>query len=234
MPAGGQALVDHGMIQRDLEPADAVIKSPEDCEYRWPWARPPGRGSIHKHAVDGLGPAPVPAARRGPPAWPARHIHGGLGVLVLQQPRAHVVGQRRIVGGDGQVLAARRGRGWPCSMMPTMTRETAGRPMVDIRKARPRICSRYSRLAIRSMLRIGLASHGLDKDLFKRRLDQLEAVDGGHGGGLMQQLLRVAVWLEPDLGVAGEVLRLGDFFAVQEMRRCLRTPRSRGCAHSWP
>ena len=57
-------------------------------------------------------------------------------------------------------------------------------PMVESRKARPRICSRYSRLAIRRMLRIGLASHGLDKDLFERRLDQFKAVDGRHGGGL--------------------------------------------------
>ena len=87
----------------------------------------------------------------------------------------------------------------------------AGAPaMVENLKARPRICSRYSRLAISRMLRIGLASHGLDEDLFERRLNQLEAVDGGHGRGFVQQLLRVAVRLELDLGVAGEVLGLGD------------------------
>jgi hypothetical protein len=30
------------------------------------------------------------------------------------------------------------------------------------------------------MLRIGFASHGLDEDLFKRRLNQLKPVNGGH------------------------------------------------------
>jgi hypothetical protein len=44
------------------------------------------------------------------------------------------------------------------------------------------------------MLRIGLASHGLNEDLFERRLDQFEAIDGRCGRGLVQQLLRVAVF----------------------------------------
>ena len=61
-----------------------------------------------------------------------------------------------------------------------------------------------------------LASHGLDEDLFKRRLDQFEAINGGCRGGLVQQLLRVAVRFEPDFGMAGEVFRLGNFIAVQE------------------
>src|ERR1035438_5284876 len=83
-------------------------------------------------------------------------------------------------------------------------------------KARPRICSRYSRFAIKKMLRIILASHGLDKNLFQRRLNQLEAVDGGDGRGFMEQLLRVAVRFERDLRVAGEVFRLRDLFTVQK------------------
>src|ERR1035437_10609796 len=87
-------------------------------------------------------------------------------------------------------------------MMPMMTANNAGTRMVVNRKARPRICSRYSRLAIRVMLRIGLASHGLNEDLFERRLDQFEAVDGGHGSGLVQQPLRIAVGMKSYLGVA--------------------------------
>ena len=63
-------------------------------------------------------------------------------------------------------------------------------PTVVMRKARPRICSRYSRLAIRSMLRIGLASDGLNEDLFERRLDQFESIDRGGGRSFVQQLLR--------------------------------------------
>ena len=92
---------------------------------------------------------------------------------------------------------------------------------MEILKARPRICSRYSRLATRRILRIGLASHGLDEDLFERRLDQLEAVDCRRGGGLMQQLLRVAVRLELDLGVAGEVSGLRNLVAGQKSRASL-------------
>ncbi len=88
--------------------------------------------------------------------------------------------------------------------------------MVDILKARPRICSRYSRLAIRKTLRIGFSSHGLDEDLFKRGLDQFEAIYGGCRGGLVQQLLGVSVLLEPYLGVTGEIFRLGNFIAVQK------------------
>ena len=78
-------------------------------------------------------------------------------------------------------------------MMPTITTNSSGTRMVESRKARPRTCSRYSRLAMRRILRIGLASHGLDEDLFERGLDQFETVDGRHGGGFVQQLLRVAV-----------------------------------------
>src|SRR5579863_6589807 len=107
-------------------------------------------------------------------------------------------------------------------MMPTITASRAGRPIVVILKARPRTCSRYSRFAIKSMLRIGLAPHGLDEYLLERRLDQFESIDGGHGCRLAQQLLRVAVFLELDLGMAAEVLRLGNFAAVQECRAPLK------------
>src|ERR1700691_4114145 len=99
---------------------------------------------------------------------------------------------------------------------PTITANTAGSPTVVARKARPRICSKYSRLAIRRILRIGLASHGLDKYLFERGLDQLKAVNGGYGSGLLQQLLGVSVLFEPNLGVAGVVLRFRNFFRIQE------------------
>src|ERR1017187_1665660 len=96
-------------------------------------------------------------------------------------------------------------------MMAMMTPNSSGTAIVERRNARPRICSRYSRRAMRAMLCIGFASHGLDEDLFKRGLDQLVAVDGGHGGGLVQQLLRIAVGLELDFRVAGEVLGFSDF-----------------------
>src|SRR5580692_12135174 len=72
------------------------------------------------------------------------------------------------------------------------------------------------------MLRIGLASHGQDEYLFERRLDQLKSIDSRHGGSLMQQLLRVAALLELDLGMATEVLRFGNFTAVQKSWAALK------------
>jgi hypothetical protein len=65
-----------------------------------------------------------------------------------------------------------------------------------------------------SRLGIGLASHGLNEDLFERRLDQLKAIDGCRRRGLMQQLLRVAARFEFDFGVAGVVVGLGDLVAL--------------------
>src|SRR6266567_5494249 len=100
--------------------------------------------------------------------------------------------------------------------MKIMTAKSKGTRMVDTLNARPRICSRYSRLATSSRLRIGLASHGLNEDLFERGLDQFETVDGGDGGRFVQQLLRVAVRMKANLGVAGEVLGLGNLSAVEE------------------
>src|SRR5580658_2726426 len=79
---------------------------------------------------------------------------------------------------------------------------TSGTSMVDILKARPRICSKYSRFAISSILRIGFASHGLDKNLFKRWFNQFEPVNGCHRRRLVQQFLRVAVRFQLNLRVA--------------------------------
>src|ERR1700738_5556339 len=100
--------------------------------------------------------------------------------------------------------------------MAMMMAKSNGTRMVDTRNARPRICSRYSRLATSSRLRIGLASHGLNEDLFERRLDQFETVDGGDCRCFMKQLLRVAVGMKANLGVTGEVLGFGDLGAIQE------------------
>src|SRR6185437_6215811 len=97
---------------------------------------------------------------------------------------------------------------------------STGTSTVDKRKARPRIFSRYSRLAINRTLRgslsIGFASHGADEYLFERGLNQFEPVDGGAGRGFAQQLLRVSVRLEEDLRVAGEVFCLRHFVARQK------------------
>src|ERR1700721_2766354 len=98
--------------------------------------------------------------------------------------------------------------------MPKTIASAAGNPIVDNRKALLLICSRYSRFAINSVLRIGLASHGLDEDLLERRLNQFKSINGRHRGCLMQQLLRVPVVLEPNLGMAGEIVRLGNLGAV--------------------
>src|ERR1035437_471212 len=101
-------------------------------------------------------------------------------------------------------------------LQPSSATISSGTSTVETRKARPRICSRYSRFAIKKILRMILASHGLDKNLFQRRLNQLEAVNRRLGRGLMQELLRVAVRLELDLGVTGEVLCLRNLITVQE------------------
>lgn len=82
------------------------------------------------------------------------------------------------------------------------TANNAGTRMVVMRKARPRICSRYSRFATSRRLRIGFASHGLDEDFFERRFNKLEAIDCGHGCFLMQELLGIAVRVETNFGVA--------------------------------
>src|SRR5271165_376779 len=107
-------------------------------------------------------------------------------------------------------------------VMPRAKRASAGTIMVDRRKARPRIFSRYSRRAMSSMLRdnrlgIGLASHGLNENLFERGLDQFKAIDSGGRRGLMQQLLRVAVRFELDFSVAGVVVGLGNLVATQKI-----------------
>src|SRR5215472_11468889 len=91
-----------------------------------------------------------------------------------------------------------------------------GTRMVETRKARPRICSRYSRRATRIRLCIGFASHRLDEDLFERRLDQFETIDCGDSGRFVKQLLGVALRLQADLGVAGEVFCFGVFRALEE------------------
>src|SRR5580658_4320605 len=100
--------------------------------------------------------------------------------------------------------------------MPRMTAKSYGTPMVDRRKARPRICSRYSRFAMRSVLRIGLASDGANEDFFKRRLNELEAVNLGGRRGLAQEFLRVAAGLQANLGVTGKVFCFRDLRRVEE------------------
>src|SRR5664279_3147717 len=98
-----------------------------------------------------------------------------------------------------------------------MSPKMAGTPNVVILNARPRTCSRYSRLAISNMLRIGSAPHGLDEDLFERRLHHFKAINHRPRGSLAQQLLRVAVFLESNLSVAGEIFRFGNLRAVQKI-----------------
>src|ERR1700733_3979015 len=100
--------------------------------------------------------------------------------------------------------------------MPKMSAKAAGTSTVVRGRSRPRICSRSSRLATSRTLRIGFASHGLDKNLFERGLDQLVTKDGGYGGGFMQQLLRVAMLFEANFDVAGEAVGLGNLFAREK------------------
>jgi len=61
-----------------------------------------------------------------------------------------------------------------------------------------------------------VASYRENEDFLERRLNQFEAVDGGHGSSQVQELLRVAVGLEADFSVAGEVLCFGDFVALRK------------------
>src|ERR1700756_5875851 len=96
------------------------------------------------------------------------------------------------------------------------TAKSSGTRMVETRKARPRICSRYSRLATRKMLRIGLVSYGLNEDFFKRGLNQFKAINGGDGGGLVEQFLRVSMGMEANFGVAGKVFGCIDLGAGEE------------------
>src|ERR1700736_748144 len=102
--------------------------------------------------------------------------------------------------------------------MKMISANSPGTRIVETRKARPRTCSRYSRLANNKRLRIGLPSHCLDEDLFERRFHQFKSVDGGNRGSLVQQLLRVAMRLHANLGVARKVLGLGNLRALQEAR----------------
>src|ERR1035441_121996 len=104
----------------------------------------------------------------------------------------------------------------------SMPRMHNGSSTVENLNARPRICSRYSRLAIRRTLCIGLASNGLDEDLLERGLDQFESINLGCGSCLMQQLLRVALRLELDLGVGRKNLRFRNLIAVQERRTAFK------------
>src|SRR5580692_6716247 len=90
--------------------------------------------------------------------------------------------------------------------------------MVEPLKARLRICSIYSRLAIKRILRICFASHRLDEYLLKRGLNQFVPVNGRHGRGLVKQLLCVAVLLQPDFGVAGEVLCFSNLRRIEKGR----------------
>src|SRR5258708_25445195 len=97
-----------------------------------------------------------------------------------------------------------------------MTRaKSAGTRIVEILNARPRICSRYSRLATSNRLRIGLASHGLNEYLFERRFNEFESVDVAHRGGFMEQLLRIAVGMKANLRVRREALCFGNLRAVE-------------------
>src|SRR5215469_1997670 len=100
--------------------------------------------------------------------------------------------------------------------MPMTTAKSSGTRMVETRKARPRICSRYSRRATRTMLRICLTSHRLDEDFFKRWFNQLKTINRGHGGGFMQKLLRIAVGMHANLRMAGVVIGRLDLGALKE------------------
>src|ERR1700733_4060296 len=97
-----------------------------------------------------------------------------------------------------------------------------GTPKVVILKARPRTCSRYSRLATSQILRIDFASDRLDKDLFERRLDHFKTKDGSRGRRFTKKLLGVAVILQADLCVTGEVLGFSDLRTFQEFSATLK------------
>src|ERR1700733_8171821 len=103
-----------------------------------------------------------------------------------------------------------------------MSANTPGSPMVVIRKARPRTCSRYSRFAMSRILRIGFASHCPDEDFFQRWFDQFEPIDGGARRSFLQQFLRVAMRLQLNLRMPGEVLGFGNLRAVEKLLATLK------------
>src|SRR5208282_381506 len=66
----------------------------------------------------------------------------------------------------------------------------AGRSKVSTTNERVRTRSRYSRLIISQVLRMGFA-HRLHEDFFQRRFHQFELVDAGSGGRKFQEFLRI-------------------------------------------
>src|SRR6185437_12506271 len=82
------------------------------------------------------------------------------------------------------------------NMTARMPMNTAGSRIVVILKVLPRICSIYSRWATSHTLRIDLFSYRADKNLFQRRLHQLEPIDHGFLHRRPQQILRVGVLMQ--------------------------------------
>ena len=102
---------------------------------------------------------------------------------------------------------------------------STGTRIVDHRERRARESAPGIRaLATSSKLRIGLASHGLDENLFERRLHQFEPVNLRHCRSLVQQLLRVSMRVQPDLGVPAKFFASAISRALQETTRRPQTP----------
>src|SRR5579863_5972032 len=72
------------------------------------------------------------------------------------------------------------------------------------------------------MLCIDPPSHRPDEDLLERWFHQFKPVDLGYPRSLGEKLLRIAVRLEPNLGVSGEVLSFGNLGRLQKLRAAFK------------
>ena len=149
MPPLGQALHRSPRGSTPILARAAVMKSPEDARCRCRWAIFSGCGRRPRQAPSRLSACDLlEPARRDPPALPApSHPRVAFAVLVANELVANLVRQSaHRASRNRHVLDWRRGQGSTGSRRRRSSANTAGSPNVVILKARPRTCSRYSRL----------------------------------------------------------------------------------------
>src|SRR6185437_995512 len=104
------------------------------------------------------------------------------------------------------------------NMTARMPMNTAGSRIVVILKVLPRICSIYSRCATSHTLRIDLFSYRADKNLFQRRLLQLEPIDHGLLHCRPQQVLLIGVLMKLNLRLPSVIPKALHHSVMQETR----------------
>ena len=180
----------HGMIERPFQPAGHESRQ-KIATYRWRRRAVSRERSTQSRPSMDLVRLRPPGRRRSPGAAGAA-FQPGFRFFMSRSDDREYLGERS--GGRPQAMTC-ASHPWPAAgqishEMMRQTERNAGWWSAE--------CAAADLFQVfapgdRIRLRMGLASHGVNKDFFKRWFNKLEAINRGHRRGFVQQFLGVPV-----------------------------------------